>query len=278
MDLSKRKYGEALTTRNSQGLLSNKSCVGNIDMKSIAKVKSNFTSFKFDEHDVRVITKNGEPWFLASDLCDVLSLDATAVRRLDDDEKGLCSTQTLGGEQRVAVVSESGMWTLVLRCRDAVKPGTVPYRVRKWVTSEVLPAIRKTGEYKPEVIQRRHIKSRDDLSFTKRDEMGRLVNWFVPSRPDSFHEHVRIGQEFFSEIIELAKNNPKEAYSALCFSGKEMMRFGDSGHALGFAEIWAKFAILAIISNMKTEEITFSSKAMAKEPVEGIDHWFNRAH
>ncbi|CQJ12660.1 phage antirepressor [Yersinia mollaretii] len=117
-------------------------------MKSIAKVKSNFTSFKFDGQDVRVITKDGEPWFLASDLCDVLHLDTTSIRKLDDDEKGLHSIQTLGGAQKVAVLSESGMWTLVLRCRDAVRPGTIPYRVRKWVTSEVLPSIRKTGEYK----------------------------------------------------------------------------------------------------------------------------------
>lgn len=45
------------------------------------------------------------------------------------------------------IVSESGMYTLVLRCRDAIKPGTVPHKFRKWVTAEVLPAIRKTGEY-----------------------------------------------------------------------------------------------------------------------------------
>ncbi|WP_410482481.1 BRO-N domain-containing protein [Ralstonia flatus] len=49
--------------------------------------------------------------------------------------------------QSMAVISESGMYTLVLRCRDAVKPGTVPQRFRKWVTSIVLPAIRKTGQF-----------------------------------------------------------------------------------------------------------------------------------
>ena len=45
------------------------------------------------------------------------------------------------------IVSESGMYTLILRCRDAVKKGSVPHRFRKWVTAEVLPAIRKTGKY-----------------------------------------------------------------------------------------------------------------------------------
>ncbi|WP_048266156.1 Bro-N domain-containing protein [Klebsiella pneumoniae] len=116
-------------------------------MTSLAKTTTNYSTFAFDDKDVRVVAKDGEPWFLASDLCDVLGLDATSIRKLDDDEKGLHSMQTLGGTQQMAVVSESGMWTLILRCRDAVKPGTVPYRVRKWVTAEVLPSIRKTGSY-----------------------------------------------------------------------------------------------------------------------------------
>lgn len=52
-----------------------------------------------------------------------------------------------GGGGEVNIVSESGMYTLILRCRDAVKKGSVPHRFRKWVTAEVLPAIRKTGKY-----------------------------------------------------------------------------------------------------------------------------------
>lgn len=119
-------------------------------MNSIAKIEAGFTIFKFDEKDVRVVDKGGDPWFLAADLVSVLNLDITAVRKLDDDEKGLHLMQTPGGMQDVSVVSEAGMYTLILRCRDAIKPGTVPYRVRKWVTGEVLPAIRKTGSYQAE--------------------------------------------------------------------------------------------------------------------------------
>ncbi len=70
-----------------------------------------------------------------------------AIERLDDDEKGVALTDTLGGKQEMKIVSESGMYTLILRCRDAVKKGSVPHRFRKWVTSEVLPQIRKTGKY-----------------------------------------------------------------------------------------------------------------------------------
>ncbi|NMR01213.1 hypothetical protein HJ420_08345 [Xylella fastidiosa] len=105
--------------------------------------------FSFENHPVRVLIINGEPWFVAKDLCAVLHIvnSRSALIALDETEKGVGSTDTLGGQQELAIVNESGMWTLVLRCRDAVKSGTVPYRVRKWITGEVLPSIRKTGEY-----------------------------------------------------------------------------------------------------------------------------------
>ncbi|BAP28894.1 putative antirepressor protein Ant [Edwardsiella phage GF-2] len=119
------------------------------DMKTIAKASADFTMFKFGDKEIRVLSKDGEPWFVAKDVCDSLGLvnSRKALISLDDDEKGVTLSYTLKGNQEVAIVSESGMYTLVLRCRDAIKPGTVPHTFRKWVTSEVLPTIRKTGEY-----------------------------------------------------------------------------------------------------------------------------------
>lgn len=118
-------------------------------MKSLAKENEDFTIFNFGGKDIRVANKNGEPWFVAKDVCDVLGIanNRDGIARLDDDEKDVALTDTLGGQQELAVVSESGMYTLVLRCRDAIKPGTIPHTFRKWVTSEVLPAIRKHGVY-----------------------------------------------------------------------------------------------------------------------------------
>ncbi|RIQ48372.1 hypothetical protein D0844_17235, partial [Bordetella avium] len=112
------------------------------------------TAFNFESHVVRVVVINGEPWFIAADLCKALKLSnpSESLKALDDDEKmTLSSTEghsgKRGGAQFQSVISESGMYTLVLRCRDAVKPGTLPHRFRKWVTAEVLPTIRKTGSY-----------------------------------------------------------------------------------------------------------------------------------
>ncbi|MFK5041649.1 BRO family protein [Glaesserella parasuis] len=107
------------------------------------------STFNFEQSSIRVIAVNNEPWFVAKDVCNAIGLSNSrmALLALDEDEKGVSSTYTLGGEQDLAIVSESGMYTLILRCRDAVKKGSVPHRFRKWVTAEVLPQIRKTGRY-----------------------------------------------------------------------------------------------------------------------------------
>lgn len=119
--------------------------VGSHAKQQVGKPKA----FKFDETEVRVFVIDGNPWFGAKDLCNALGLTNSrkALKALSVDEKGVTSSYSLGGEQEISIVSEGGMWTLVLRCRDAVIEGTVPFRVRKWVTGEVLPAIRKTGVY-----------------------------------------------------------------------------------------------------------------------------------
>lgn len=111
---------------------------------------NNVGVFSFqDGQQVRAIMISGEPWFVAKDVCDALGLrnSRKAIGMLDDDEKGVTSSYTPGGMQAVNVINESGLYTLILRCRDAVTPGTVSYRFRKWVTGEVLPSIRKNGIY-----------------------------------------------------------------------------------------------------------------------------------
>ena len=114
----------------------------------------NVSTFQFGESSIRVVSINDDPWFIAKDLCGAVNISnyRDAIERLDDDEKGVALTDTLGGQQEMNIISESGMYTLILRCREAVKKGSVPHRFRKWVTAEVLPQIRKTGQY--EVAQR----------------------------------------------------------------------------------------------------------------------------
>lgn len=116
------------------------------------------TIFSFESSSqIRMVSVDTRPYFVAQDVCKALGIQAVdvALRKLDTDEKGTYSIRTPGGFQSQSVISESGLYTLVLRCRDAVTPGTIPYRFRKWVTSEVLPTIRQTGQYsqrQPEVL------------------------------------------------------------------------------------------------------------------------------
>lgn len=98
----------------------------------------------YQEEEVRTLLIDGEPCFIANDLCDVLGLanPRTSLGLIDDDEKGVHTMDTLGGAQQMAYVTEAGMYSLVLRSR---KPEAKAFK--RWLTHEVLPAIRKTGQY-----------------------------------------------------------------------------------------------------------------------------------
>lgn len=101
-------------------------------------------SFTFEDTQLRGFEEGGESWFVAQDACSLLGLGnpSQALAKLDDDEKGIITSDTLGGFQQLLIVSESGLYALIFRSR---KP--VAKRIRKWVTQEVLPTIRKTGRY-----------------------------------------------------------------------------------------------------------------------------------
>ncbi|MFE9642386.1 phage antirepressor [Nocardiopsis alba] len=93
---------------------------------------------------VRTIMRDAEVWFVAVDVCAVLGLAQPhrSLAALDDDEKGRHSMTTPGGEQRVSIISEPGLYSLVLRSRKAEAKA-----FRRWITHDVLPALRTTGRY-----------------------------------------------------------------------------------------------------------------------------------
>lgn len=100
--------------------------------------------FQFHSTEVRTIDRNGQVWFVASDIARALNyFEAKDMTRfLDDDEKGVHIVPTLGGDQQVTIISESGLYHALLKSR---KREAKPFR--KWVTAEVLPAIRRSGRY-----------------------------------------------------------------------------------------------------------------------------------
>lgn len=103
--------------------------------------------FRFETREVRTLLIDDQPWFVAVDVCQALAVrnNRDALSRLDDDEKGVANADTLGGAQSVGVINESGLYSLILTSRKAEAK-----RFKKWVTAEVLPAIRKHGRYDDE--------------------------------------------------------------------------------------------------------------------------------
>lgn len=100
--------------------------------------------FRYEENDVRTVEKDGEPWFVLKDVCRVLGISKyrDAAERLDPDEREPVRVDTPGGPQEMTCVNESGLYSVILR---SDKPEAKPFR--RWVTSEVLPSIRKHGGY-----------------------------------------------------------------------------------------------------------------------------------
>lgn len=128
---------------------------------------TSLTQFTFhNEYNVRIIDLNGELWFVASDVASALDYPSAShvARNLDEDEKGIHNLYTLGGSQEMLIINESGLYSAILKSR---KPEAKKFK--KWVTSEVLPSIRKTGKYEaPKPIEKRNYINNNDMLNIKR--------------------------------------------------------------------------------------------------------------
>ncbi len=132
-------------------------------------MSSELVQFGFEGNNVRIeVGDDGELMFVAVDVCNILEISDTsqAVGRLDQDEKGTCKVRTLGGVQDLLGLTESGLYTLVIRSN---KPQAKPFR--RWVTHEVLPQIRKTGRY--ETPTRKHLSIQESIAAIKE------AHWFM---------------------------------------------------------------------------------------------------
>lgn len=162
---------------------------------------TNLIPFSFKNHEVRTTTIQNICWFAAHDVAAALEYsEASALtRHLDDDEKGLSTIQTPGGEQQIQVINESGLYHALFKSR---KPEAKAFR--KWVTGEVLPAIRKTGKYERQGLtpaQQRHIQKRvAELAST---QVGTTYQGVYRGIKDQFN-------------VGTYKDVPAEQYPELC--------------------------------------------------------------
>ncbi|WP_421572306.1 phage antirepressor KilAC domain-containing protein [Slackia exigua] len=166
-----------------------------------------FNSAGFGE--LRAINRDGEPWFVAKDVCDALGLGNSrqALSRLDEDEKGVISNDTLGGVQEMASVNEPGLYTLVLSSR---KPEARAFK--RWVTHEVIPAIRRTGGYMeakanetPEETMARAVLIAQDAIARKDADISRLRAKTAALAPKAGMYDACMAGERWTSVTEAAR-------------------------------------------------------------------------
>lgn len=102
-------------------------------------------NFNFEHQNIRTVIINEEPYFVGKDVADVLGYSNTQkaiLNHVDEEDKGVTKWDTLGGKQELIVINESGLYSLILKSKLPTAK-----KFKRWVTSEVLPSIRKHGMY-----------------------------------------------------------------------------------------------------------------------------------
>ncbi|UXN05279.1 BRO-N domain-containing protein [Bartonella sp. HY761] len=128
------------------------------------------TTFDFEDHVVRSMLIDGEPWFVGKDICSCLDISKyhDALASLGDDERGTSKTGTPSGDQEMIIINEAGLYRLVFRSRKAEAE-----RFKRWLAHEVLPSIRKTGQYRTASIDLDNIDEKLRLVAESRRIFGR---------------------------------------------------------------------------------------------------------
>lgn len=175
-----------------------------------------FSNEKFGQ--VRTVIQDGEPWFVAADVCKALELDqvSNAVRKLDDDEKTLISIKGIAGgagNPNVTAVSEPGLYSLVLGSRKKEAKD-----FKRWITHEVIPTIRKTGGYvhNSEVFIRNYLPFADDTT----KQLFRLTLDVVDKQNKQIAEQQKEIAEKSSVIEEMT---PKATYYDVILASPSLM-------------------------------------------------------
>lgn len=223
--------------------------------------------FKFESKEIRTqIREDGQLWISAKDLCEVLDVKnvSQTLKVLDEDEKGIYTVDTLGGKQDVLMVNESGMYGLIGKSR---KPAAK--RFNKWVRSEVLPSIAKTGRYSIKNEGQRIITtSLEDLGLMQHQLMENVVMPIITTMHNNTLDAIQnvITVNFTNKTI-LPQNTPQtpqppqqELFAApplVSFPDNDMVGIRACANELGIKNISKntsyKISKLATQENIKSE-------------------------
>ena len=158
--------------------------------------------FNFEGKDIRTVIVNDQPWFVGKDVAEVLGYSNSRkalADHVDADDKGVTNRDTLGGNQDLVIINESGLYSLILKSQ---LPGAK--KIKKWVTSEVLPSIRKHGAYLTEDVM---VKTLNDPNYI----IG-LIQAIAASR-----EEISAKNQIIGEL------KPKADYLDQILAGKQLV-------------------------------------------------------
>lgn len=219
--------------------------------------------FNYESNEVRTVMIDGEPWFVLKDVCQVLGISHVkdTADRLDKDEVGQDEViDRLGRTQTVTIINESGLYSVILR---SDKPEAKPFR--KWVTSKILPSIRKTGAYTSG--KTIHSPAKDALAEAK------LLNSKARERNSRVKEA--------SMWLEIAKAVSTPTYLEVCahyastaLAGKEVLPLPETGGRTYTAKEVGE--MLGGISANKIGRL--ANKNDLKTPEYGVEVWDKSPH
>jgi anti-repressor protein len=176
-------------------------------------MKNNIVAFNYEEQQVRTIEKNSEPWFVGKDVADILGYTDTAqaVRKhIDDEDKGVVEMTTPGGKQNMVIINESGLYSLILSSKLPTARA-----FKRWVTSEVLPAIRKNGGY---------IAGQETLSPEELMAKALLVAQKTIEEKDKQLTHAAEQAKLDAPLVHFAKGVTVSKTSILIFDFAKILR------------------------------------------------------
>lgn len=208
--------------------------------------------FQFQDREVRVLEVEGAPWFVASDVAKILSYREAydMTRRLDDDDKGPRSVRTLGGEQQLTTISEPGLYVAILGSKV---PGAREFK--RWVTHEVLPAIRQHGGYLTD--------SKIEEVLTDPDTLIRLATQLKDERAARLREEkAREAVESYARDLEPRADNYDRFIS------------GDGTYSVGSAAKMLGLSQNKLFAELRNHGVLIAKGAMANTPYQRYMHHF----
>ena len=182
---------------------------------------NNLQIFEFDHKEIRTVVKDNQPWFVGKDVAIVLGYSNTRdalQKHVDVEDKDVANRDTLGGNQSLVIINESGLYSLILKSQ---LPGAKQFK--RWVTSEVLPSIRKQGAYLTEDVIAKTIQDPNYIL--------KIIQAFSDAK-----QELKISHQIIGEL------KPKVDYLDLILKGKELVTITQIAKDYGMSAV--KFNVI----------------------------------